>query len=130
MSGGSESSSSSTNTSTNTDKRLVVSDTGVGVSADGSSKIEINALDGGAFEFANDLGNAVIKSFGQVLDFAEAATKQNAEMLKLNTVTAQSIAQGTQQAIEDATKSSDNGRYLVAAGLAVVGIVAVKVWGK
>ena len=138
MSGGSsKSSSSSSNTTVNTDKRLAVDNGSFGISSDYgnvtasgfNSKVEIT--DGGLAKASIDAGLAgyqdLLKltqdTFSSVFD---VATHQTAAVDHITQTTTEAI----QKANAAATAATDTNRYLVAGGLAVVGIVAIKIWGK
>lgn len=115
--GKSSSSSASTNTTNTTDKRLVVDNGAVGISADNSSIVmgDYGAINS-AFNFAND-------TFGKVADILQANT---AAVEHISATSTEAIQKSNAQAVA----VTDTNRYLVAGGLAVVGIVAIRVWGK
>ena len=133
--GGGGSSSETSTTTENIDKRQVVDTGSIGVSSD-QSTVNVNAsyTDGGAVSKAIDLATVGTESTGknvaEVLGFARDALKVAGENIK-----------GTQQAFATATEKvssaystveemSTGQRLLIAGGLAVVGVVAVKAFGK
>lgn len=138
MSGGSKSSSSSAATTTSIDGRSVADAQGQagyqtnnardnGVVLSNVRGQNITLTDNGAvtkaFDFGTNLANLTGDAFMALLDVSKA-----------NTATAEHINQTATEAVqksaEIATKAQDNNRYLVAGGLAVVALVAVKVWAK
>ncbi len=137
MSGSSSSKSASTTTTNNVDKRLVVDNGGVGVSAD-SSNVSVSVLDGGAVNAAISLakfsGDNQLKGYEDLLGLTKDTFGSVFDIVKKNTDTVDHITSTVTSAVQDARnselKATNDNRYLVAAGLAVVGIVAVKVWSK
>lgn len=137
MSGGSSSSSSaSTNTTNNTDKRLVVDNGGFGVSADysnisASNGASVNITDGGIAKQSIDAGLA---GYQDLLKLTAGTFQAVFDVANKNTAAVDHISQTTTEAIQKtnaaAVAVTDTNRYLVAGGLAVVGIVAIKIWGK
>lgn len=138
MSGGkSSSSSSSASTTTNIDGRSVADaqgqagyqtsnarDNGVVLSnVTGSISLTDNGAVTKAFDFGTNLANLTGDAFMALLDVS-----------KQNTATAEHINQTATEAIQKsaaiATTAQDSNRFLVAGGLAVVALVAVKVWAK
>jgi hypothetical protein len=120
MSGGSsKSESTSKNTTITTDKRLVVDNGATGISADNST-VNYTSLDGGAISSA--------------FDFAMNTFAVTTDILKANVAAVDHINSTTTEAIQKANANAlavtDTNRYLVAGGLAVVGIVAIKIWSK
>ncbi len=123
--GGKSSSKSST---TNIDKRLVVGDGGTGVSADLSaggdySTVNLSVLDGSAiasaFAFAEANAMSTGESLALLLGVASEALTQNAALV-------QSSGDLVATAYEDAKGQTADSKYLIAAALAIVGVVAVK----
>lgn len=134
--GGGSSSSNETTTSTqNVDKRQVVDTGSIGVTSD-SSTVHVNAsyLDDGAVNKAIDLATTSTQSaganVGEVLGFAKDVLKVAGENLK-GTQQAFSVAtEKVSGAYETVSELSSGQRFLVAGGLALAAIVAIKALGK
>lgn len=134
--GGGGGSSNETTTSTqNVDKRQVVDTGSIGVTSD-SSQVTVNAsyLDEGAVNKAIDLATTSTATaganVGEVLGFAKDVLKVAGENLKgteraFNTATAQVAG-----AYETVQELSSGQRFLVAGGLLIAGIVAIKTFRK
>jgi len=124
--GGGSSSSSSSQKTTSIDKRLVVDTGSTGISADRST-VTINTLDGGAIQKAFDFATASDQETGKTLHdvlglaanvFDKAGSQIQAQTQLVATAYDTAKGQGSEKTI------------LFAAGLAVVGIVAIKVLAK
>jgi len=124
--GGGSSSSASSQAQTSIDKRLVVDSGSIGVSAD-SSTVTINALDAGAIEkafaFATASDQETGKTLNQVLGLAADVFDKAGRQIESQT---QLVA----TAYDTAKGQGSEKTVLFAAGLAVVGIVAIKVLAK
>lgn len=138
--GKSSSSSASTSNTTNIDKRLVVDNGAIGISAD-SSNVNVNVLDGNAinqaFDFAGDAGIAA-------LDFANKSLSQMIALAvdrdKVTTAAAQAVTDSAMQSINEigtssaaavaAAKEETTGTAKSYQNLLIVGAVAAAgVWG-
>lgn len=138
MSGGSKSSSTSAATTTSIDGRSVADaqgqagyntsnarDSGVVLSNVSGSAITLtdNGAVGKAFDFGGHLADLTSDAFTTLLDVTKA-----------NTATTEHINQTATEAIQKSSQiavaAQDSNRFLVAGGLAVVALVAVKVWAK
>lgn len=121
--GGGSSSSSSTQSTINQDRRIVADGGGVGISAD-SSTVTINALDAGAIERALDFAKAsdqeTGKTLNQVLGLAAGVFDKAGRSVDAS-------ADRVAQAYSEARGTGTEKTVLIAAGLAVVAIVAIKV---
>lgn len=144
--GGGGSSSSTASTTQNTDKRQVVDTGSIGVSSD-SSTVTVNAsyLDDGAVgkaidlatmgaDRAIDLARVGTESAGaniaEVLGFAKDVLKVAGENLK-GTQNAFGVAtEKVSSAYQTVGEMSSGQRFMVAGGLVLAGIVAVKALGK
>lgn len=151
--GDSQSSSSSQTTTTNTDKRQVIDNNGLGVSGDGTTVYTTNSTsftDAGSIKAALDFATSVdalngksldsvlglsshsadvgARAFGDVLTLADSLFQGGFDSLK-NTGASIQTAYQTAQSQQDNAATLDN-KYLIAVGLAVVAIVAIKIWGK
>lgn len=137
--GGSSSASSTSTETTNIDKRLVVDGSSVGVSSDSSTvNVTATSLDGGAVNAAIDLAKVSSesgnKNVAEVLGFVRDTF---GDVLKV----AGENLKGTQGAFQQATEAvkgafiaqadiSTGQRAMVAGGLILAGIVAIKALGK
>lgn len=122
--GGSSSSNSTATKTTNTDKRLVVDNGAVGVSAD-SSNVTVNALDNGAvknaFDFATNASNNSTLTMTQALQLAKSDLKvvsQNAQLVSQS-------AAGVAAAYQNVGQISSGQQYLIMGVLLIGGVVAV-----
>lgn len=117
------------------DKRLVVDNGAIGVSADNST---VNITDGGsvkaAFDFGTNLAAGGLKGYEDLLALTSHTFDALNSIQAANNSAVSHISETSTEAILKATSATvavtDTNRYLVAGGLAVVGIVAIKVWGK
>lgn len=139
MSGGSsKSSSASTSNTTNVDGRSVADaqgqagyatnnarDNGVVLSNVSGSNISLtdNGAVNKAFDFGTNLANLTGDAFMALLDVSNKNT-QTVEHIN------QTATEAIQKSAAIATNAQDSNRFLVAGGLAVVALVAVKVWAK
>lgn len=122
----SNSSSSSASTTNNADNRLVASDNAFGntgtMSASGNSSINVNNPTF-VTQSIKDLIDLTKNTF-QGLNDIQAASNAAVEHISATSTEAISKATGATVAV------TDTNRYLVAGGLAVVAIVAIKLWAK
>lgn len=126
--GGGKGSSSSATTTTSIDKRLVV-DSGIGISSD-TSTLNLEVLDGGAvadalaFAAANDTATgenikALLGLTGDVFAGALTVLDKNADLVA-------SSGALVAEAYQEAKGQTADNKYLIAAALAIVGVVATK----
>lgn len=136
--GGGGKSSSEANTSTqtfNTDRRQVVDGQSLGISGDGNAThVNIQTSDMGAISAAKDVALAGIANNStnteHLFAAAEMLFKQTANTLDHNVDLAGKLAGTAQQAYSDAAAQATGNKSLILVGLAIVGIAAVKAFGK
>lgn len=139
LAGGGGSSSSSATTTTTQDRRQVV-EQGVAVSSD-SSTVNVTATDQGAvaaaLEFATAAGAGVLEAdlanqdtVNRLLGIADKVFVGAFETIGKTSEAVMTAGQGVATAYEGAQGAGNEKTLLALAALAVVGIVAVKVWGK
>jgi hypothetical protein len=137
--GGGGSASTSNNTTTNnTDKRLVVSDNAIGVSADNSTvRISSTTTDlgaiGGAFDFAKSANADNAANYENLLSTTSTAMRDliGAQNSGLNSILngVGSMQNFIASTAASATGQMDN-RTKMIIGLAGLGVVALLAWGK
>lgn len=121
-----ESKSSSSQQTDNVDGRVVGGDASSNISAaNNSGTLNITALDGGAISQSMALAFAGVEG---AQSLAAQTIDQNADLLK-NVVTATREGQDQFAAALENVKTADT-RMLAFGALAVLGFVALKVWGK
>lgn len=87
-----------------------------------------------AFKFGNNVVKDGLTGYQDLLALTGDTFQAVFDIAKKNTETVDHITSTTTEAIQKARnaelKVNDTNRYLVAGGLAVLGIVAVKIWAK
>ena len=128
--GGSSASTTSSNT-TNTDKRLVVDNGSMGISADNST---VTVTDQGAIKQAGAIATTALTTnstnFTTLMDTAKVLAAGAADALKANVALAGQLSTTTQSAYADAAAQASGNKNLVYAGMAVLGLAAVSYFGK
>ena len=87
-----------------------------------------------AFNFGNNVVQDGLVGYQDLLELTGDTFQSIFDIAKKNTDTVEHITSTTTEAIQKARDSelaaNDTNRYLVAGGLAVIGLVAIKVWAK
>ena len=127
------SSSASTTSTENVDRRQVVDNQSVGVSSD-SSTVYVTPTDLGsvraAFEFAGKNSEDAQNNVNTILGIADRVFVSAFKTLDKTQEVTRESARGVAVAYEGARGAGNEKTMLTIAALAVVGLVAVKVWGK
>lgn len=127
----SSSSAQTSTATTNVDKRQVIDNGAMGITADNST---INMTDQGAVKAASQLADTALitnaGNFKTLLETAQVLSKGALDALKANTTMAQSLTTSTQSAYADAASQATGNKNLVYASLAVVAMVGFSYFSK
>ena len=87
-----------------------------------------------SFGFGKDVAGAGLEGYQDLLALTGDTFQAVFDIAKKNSDTVEQITSTTTEAIQKARnqelKAVDTNRYLVAAGIAIIGVVAVKVWAN